>query len=363
MTTFAEYHSELRAVARAMLAGASPLNRGGAGSEPADWGAISRSGWLALEVPEELDGTGATFAEVAVVLGEMGATATRSSYLGSAVLGIGALKELWAGEDRDDLLRRAGSGRLTLAVALATDDPGPSPAPFRLERSATGLRLHGGAAFVPDAAGADRVLVLARDSGQPVVVVADRDDPGLSVSAVEVTDPTRRVASVTADGAPVAESALWRFTGEADEVAWRLFDRAALAVACDSLGLAEAMMNATVDYARARHQFGRPIGSFQAVKHACADMLVEVSVGRELVAAAIAAVADGEADSGLAVARAKSYVCDAAVGVAGKAMQLHGGIGYTWESGVHVYLKRALFNRAWFGSPGWHRRRLAARYG
>ena len=140
-----------------------------------------------------------------------------------------------------------------------------------------------------------------------------------------------------------------------------LHDRAALAVACDSLGLAEAMLAATVDYAKTRTQFGRPIGSFQAVKHACADMLVQISVARSLVHDAVnAVVADTDPDT--AVAMAKSYTCAAAVDIVGKALQLHGGIGYTWESGIHVYLKRATFNRSLFGSPAAHRHRLAQRY-
>jgi alkylation response protein AidB-like acyl-CoA dehydrogenase len=123
------------------------------------------------------------------------------------------------------------------------------------------------------------------------------------------------------------------------------------------------MLEATVAYAGARHQFGRPIGSFQAVKHACADMLVQVRVSEQLVSNAVVAVADGDPDGWVAASMAKSYACAAAVDVAGKAMQLHGGFGYTWESGLHTYLKRAALNRSLFGSPGAHRRRLATRYG
>jgi alkylation response protein AidB-like acyl-CoA dehydrogenase len=142
----------------------------------------------------------------------------------------------------------------------------------------------------------------------------------------------------------------------------RLLDRAAVAVACDSLGLSEAMLAATVAYAKVRHQFGRAIGSFQAVKHACADMQVAIAVSRQLVSAAVEAVAEDRADAAVAAAMAKSYTCAAAVDVVGKAMQLHGGIGYTWESGIHVYLKRAALNRALFGSPAAHRKELAKRY-
>ena len=122
------------------------------------------------------------------------------------------------------------------------------------------------------------------------------------------------------------------------------------------------MLSATVGYAKVRQQFGRPIGSFQAVKHACADMLVSISVSRQLVEAAVQAIAEEHPDAGVAAAMAKSHACAAAVDIAGKAMQLHGGIGYTWESGIHVYLKRAALNRSLFGSPAAHRKELAKRY-
>jgi alkylation response protein AidB-like acyl-CoA dehydrogenase len=199
--------------------------------------------------------------------------------------------------------------------------------------------------------------MLATDaSGADVAVAAE----GLTVTPQPVLDETRRVATVTADGIEVAEPL--RFAGSSRPV----LNRAAVAVACDSLGLAEAMLAATVSYAQTRQQFGRPIGSFQAVKHACADMLVKVSVARALVREAVEAVVavagpDGS-DADAAVAMAKSYTCGAAVDVVGKAMQLHGGIGYTWESGIHVYLKRAVFNRSLFGSPAAHRQHLAQRY-
>ncbi len=142
----------------------------------------------------------------------------------------------------------------------------------------------------------------------------------------------------------------------AEEQLRKLVERAALAVACDSLGVAQTMLDTTVAYTGVRQQFGRPIGSFQAVKHACADMLVTIAVARQLVNAAIAL------PEPRAVSMAKAYVTEAAVEVAGKAMQLHGGIGYTWESGVHVYLKRAALNRSLFGSPAEHRAKVSARY-
>jgi alkylation response protein AidB-like acyl-CoA dehydrogenase len=349
---------------------------------------LGASGWLGLEVPESLDGAGATFAEVAVILTEMGRAATCSPYLGAIVGGVGALTELAPGAGRDELLREAAAGE-ALPVAVLADgsadaiwadvevaDAGAADAgaaevvgdgrvvgaPFRLERTPGGLRLHGRASFVPDAADASRLLVVALDPGGEAVLVDSRPGPfGIRVVDQPVVDATRRLAEVVADGAAVPEASVWRFCDPHAAVG-RLLDRAAVAVACDSLGLSEAMLDATVAYAGVRRQFGQPIGSFQAVQHACADLLVAVSVARELVWSAVALLAARAPGVGVAASMAKAHASGLAVDAAGKAMQLHGGIGYTWESGIHVYLKRAALNRSLFGSPAAHRRRLAARY-
>ena len=314
---FEEFHEELRSVAGDLLA----KDRG------VEWSVLVDAGWVGLEVPEQLGGAGATFAEVAVICEEIGRAASISSYLGSAVLAVGALKALRPSDTRDRLLSDVASGTVRVAVALEPFD------------------------FVPDADGADRLLVLTNDGiAEPSVTVAPRP----------VVDETRRLATVTVDGREVSE--VLRFAGDPQTAVRRLVDRAAVAIACDSLGLSEAMLSATVAYAKVRNQFGRPIGSFQAVKHACADMQVAIAVSRQLVSAAVEAVAEDRPDAGVAVAMAKSHACSTGVEVAGKAMQLHGGIGYTWESGIHVYLKRAALNRSLFGSPAAHRRQLAQRY-
>jgi alkylation response protein AidB-like acyl-CoA dehydrogenase len=240
---------------------------------------------------------------------------------------VGTLNTLQPSDTRDRLLKDVALGAVRLAVAVESTE------------------------FVPDAEGADAVLVLV-DGG---VAVAN-----LTVTPQPVLDESRRLATVSADGVEVSE--ILRFEGDGAAAARHLRERAAVAVACDSLGLSEAMLSATVSYAKVRHQFGRAIGSFQAVKHACADMFTTISVSRQLVSAAVDAVAEGRPDAGVAVAMAKSYACGAAVDIVGKAMQLHGGIGYTWESGIHVYLKRAALNRSLFGSPAAHRKELAKRY-
>ncbi|NKZ12458.1 acyl-CoA/acyl-ACP dehydrogenase [Mycolicibacterium septicum DSM 44393] len=343
MSEFSELHDELRSVAADLLA-----------KDTIDWPLLISAGWVGLDASEEAGGAGATFAEVAVICEELGRAAAATGYLGGAVLAIGALNALQPNESRDALLQAVVAGNTRAALAL----PGAGePAPFDLATTRLGWRVHGRAAFVPDAAGARRLLLPARDAdGVAVLVDVAAEAPGLTVTEQPVLDETRSLATVTAEGVEVDEDAVWRFDGEPEAGLVALTERAALAVACDSLGVAQAMLDTTVSYTGVRRQFGRPIGSFQAVKHACADMLVRISVARQLVNAAIAE------PTPLTVSMAKANATEAAVEVAGKAMQLHGGIGYTWESGVHVYLKRAALNRSLFGSPAEHRARIAARY-
>jgi alkylation response protein AidB-like acyl-CoA dehydrogenase len=355
---FSEARVELRAVARDLLGKADC-------GAAVDWRLLADAGWLGLDAPAAVDGAGATFAEVAVILEELGRAAASGPYLGAVVLGVGTLRLLEAIPTRDELLRSSIAGTTVPAAALTAGvgDTAAASVPFRVERSAGSLRLHGSAGFVPDAAEADHLLLLALDpDGTPVVAHVAPGTRGLDVAAQPVLDTTRSLGVVTADDVAVTETSLLRFGGDPRAAAGQLLDRAAVGLACDSLGLSEAMLDTTVGYVRMREQFGRPLGSFQAVKHACADMLVQISVARQLVSAAVVQLASGEPEAGVAASMAKSYACTAAVQVAGAAMQLHGGIGYTWESGIHVYLKRALLNRSLFGSPAAHRKRLAARY-
>jgi alkylation response protein AidB-like acyl-CoA dehydrogenase len=366
LAELAEIREELRAVARDLL------GQAGAAAAPG-WEQLAAAGWLGLEVPDELGGAGVTFAEVAVIARELGRAAARTPYLGAIVLGAGALLAAAPGGARDALLAQAAAGE-EVPVALVAEG-----AAFQLTRPAKGGEertvLHGHGPFLPDVAQASRLLILAhrsgtgrdraeRGPGEPVLVVLTPDTPGLRVTPQPVLDETRSLAEVSADGVAVPPESVWSFAGDPHAAVRRLRDRGAVALACDSLGVAEAMLDATVSYAKVRQQFGRPIGSFQAVKHACADLLVQVTVARELVAAAVTALAEEREpdEAGAAASMAKSYASAMAVDVAGKAMQLHGGVGYARESGVHAYLKRAALNRDLFGSPAAHRAQLAARY-
>jgi alkylation response protein AidB-like acyl-CoA dehydrogenase len=346
MSDLAELHDELRGVARAALA-----------RPDADWRRYADAGWLGLEVPDALGGAGATFAEVLVVAEELGRAAADSAFLGTVVLGVGALALADGGAGRDELLAAVAAGEATVAVAGGPLGHGAGTAPFVLDRSEGAARLSGRATFVADATRADQLLLVARDGDQQLLVAVPQGAPGLAVDARPVLDVTRALADVEADALVVDSALAWPLPADG---LGRLADRAALAVAADSLGLAEAMLAATVAYAKERVQFDRPIGSFQAVKHACADLLVAVTVGRELLQAAVDAHLTEDPDGPRLASMAKAQLGDAGVDVVGVALQLHGGIGYTWESGIHRYLKRALLNRSLFGSSRAHRGRVTA---
>ena len=364
---FAEFHDELRTVARELL--------GRAGDTAVEWSALAGAGWPGLEVPDEFDGTAATFAEVAILLEEIGRATARTPYPAVAPTGIGVLCSLEPTTRRDVVLCETVAGTARPVAVLAgntvpaaggetacagTGDIVPT---FESVQTGEAILLSGSADFVPDAPSATVLLIPARAAGGAVgVALVEPGTAGLQITGQPVVDETRSLGKVTALDVALAPQSFVPFTPGAVHPLRHLYDRAALAVACDSLGVAAAMLDATVDYTRVREQFGRPVGSFQAVKHACADMLVESSIARQLVTAALTAMATGAPDSSRSVSMAKSFTGEAAVRIAGDAMQLHGGIGYTWESGIHRYLKRATLNRSLYGSPADHRRELGAGY-
>ncbi len=320
---FEEFHDELRSVAGDLLAKDGEVG----------WPLLVDAGWTGLEVSDDLGGAGATFGEVAIVCEEMGRAASTNSYLGSAVLAVGVLNALQPSGIRDALLSDVASGTGRVAVALE---------PFE---------------FVPDAEGADRLLVVTTDAdGTPIVV----DTAGVTVTPQPVVDETRRLAAVSVDG--IEPGNVLRFDGD-PEAASRPATRSRgggrrlrqpRTERGDAVG--DGVLREGPQPVRSADRFFSG-GQARLRRHARADL-----VSRQLVGAAVEAIAHDAEDAGVAASMAKSYACTAAVDIAGKAMQLHGGIGYTWESGIHVYLKRAALNRSLFGSPAAHRKRLSQRY-
>ncbi|MFI0483414.1 acyl-CoA dehydrogenase family protein [Actinomadura sp. 9N215] len=351
-----EEQRELRQALRRFFAERSPsgevrrLMETAEGYDPGMWTLMAEQlGLQGLAIPAEHGGAGYGMRELAVVFEEMGRAVVCAPFLAT----VTAAAALEAGDGGHDLLPGVADGSTIATLAVAEDDGRWDPGAVRTVFEDGVLR--GGKRFVLDGHVADLVLVAARD-GDGVGLFAVTGEAGLVREPVPTLDQTRKLARVGLDGVAA------RRVGGAEAVA-RALDVAAVALAAEQLGGAQKALDMTVEYAKVRHQFGRPIGSFQAVKHRCADMFVLVESARSAVLNA-AAVADGNPD-GLpaAAALAKAYCSDAFFHTAGEAIQLHGGIGFTWEHDAHLYFKRAQGSRQLFGAPDRHRERLAAMAG
>jgi alkylation response protein AidB-like acyl-CoA dehydrogenase len=305
---------------------------------------FTTDGWFAVGSPEDLGGQGGGFVELTLAAEELGrAVAPASAWLGS-MLAVPALA--MAPDAAKELL---ADGVTTVLAVPGEQVPAPQTG---VTQDADGLR-----GTVPAVLGADRarrLLVPARDSGGLTLNLVDVDSAGVAVRRRQLTDGTRTVADVELSGATGIA-----IPADAGEMLTAAAQRAAVLVAADSLGVAARVLDMTVEYSKQRHQFGVPIGSFQAVKHAAAEMLVQVEAARSIVYLAAASIEDGHPDAALHTAAAKAQVTARVAELADTALTLHGAIGYTWEHDLQLYYKRAKLNRQLFGSPEAWNERLA----
>lgn len=359
-----EPREELQAVARKMLDAESPplrvrsvVDQPG-GFDPELWLTMADLGWLGVAVPEQLGGTGGSFADLAVVLTELGRHVVPSPFFSTVVLGANALLHDGGGRAAGELAELM-SGRLIIAFVTGQVARGGGPV---LESTGGGHRLVGTAPWVADADVAHLLVVAARHREDPKAVSLIRVPvaaAGIDIQVLPSIDSTRRLCRVQFEGVAVGRDCVLGELGRGGTVLDWLTDKAAAALAADCLGGAERVLEMTVEYAKNRVQFGRPIGTFQAIKHRCADILVMVEASRAAVEAAAESspVAPGGFSPEAAIA--KSYAGDAYALIAREGIQLHGGIGFTWEHDLHLYFKRAKLNQVWYGDSAWHRRRLA----
>jgi alkylation response protein AidB-like acyl-CoA dehydrogenase len=377
---YSEAEDDLRQTVRAFLAErcqpADVLARTESSEtyDPGLWHALAADlGCGGLLIPEPAGGAGASYREAAVVAEETGRSVAPVPYLGSAVVATAALiaaagPEPAADPDRKLLGSLAdGTVAATLAVpfesAPDSDLPcsvrvtGPPPDGPSAGGPAAGgsARLTGTAARLADALPADVLLVPA--DGVPYGLYAvDAHADGVTRSPAISLDSTRQLCDLTLEAVPARRIA----AGDAAVAAVRAaLSAGAAMLAAEQLGLAERCLEMTVGYARERRQFARPIGSFQAIKHRLADLYVLVAQARAVARYAAACLAEGSPDAPVAVAMAKAYCGEAAVKAAEECVQLHGGIGFTWEHPAHLYLKRAKSGSIAFGTPDRHRATLA----
>ncbi len=364
MTTTADDLSAFRATAQDYLKDASSPERVRLAMEsddildPSFNTSMAEMGWFGIEVPSALDGSDGGFAELAVVLEVMGANATVSPFVATSVLCIGALLHSTSSRPAQRWLPALATGE-SLGTAALGEVFGGGIA-LTATRNGSGYSLAGVTRYVLDARSADIIVVIADEAdGTRVAIALEMDVAGLSVSPMRLTDATRHMDQVTLDDVQANDADVLARGADAEQLISVLVNRASVAVALDSVGLCTRLIAMTTAYAKQREQFGRAIGSFQAVKHQLADMLVQTEAAQVLTADAVSFIAQPRGAADVAASMAKEYAVVVGSEVAGASLQLHGGIGYTWEHDLHIYLKRAKLNLALFGDVHWHRLRIA----
>jgi alkylation response protein AidB-like acyl-CoA dehydrogenase len=341
---YSEVEEDLRASLRAILADRAPWQRVlarteyGRTTDAALWRALAADlGVAGLAVPEDLGGAGASWREAAVAAEELGAAVAPVPWLGSCMATAALLS---AGEDRE-LVRAVASGESTAVLAV------PLAAPDRPSVTVSGDRLSGRVEGVADALTAGTLLVAA--GGGLFAVEAAQ----VSVTPVVSLDMTRQLADLELAGVR------GRRVGGRDALRAGVRAGAAL-LACEQLGIAARCLEMTVEYVKTRHQFGRPVGSYQGLKHRLADLWVGVTQARAVARYAAGCLADDDADTPVAVAVAQAHCGPVAVRAAEECVQMHGGIGFTWEHPAHLYLKRAKADSVALGTAARHRADLAS---
>ena len=327
-------------------------------------GRMAELGWTGLIVPESHGGTGLGMLDMALLLEEIGRAVVPGPFFESSVLATTALRRASAAL-RKRWLPAIAAGEAVGTVALLEESERLDGAGVtaKAKKLKDGYRLDGAKMFVPSATVADFLVAPFRSSGKGdegiTLFLVPRDTPGMAITPLETLDLTRRVFQVDFRDARVPSAAVVGGEGKGWPLVREILAAGAVGLAADSLGGAERLLEMSVEYSKVRQQFGRPIGSFQALKHIAAEMIAEIEPARSLVWYAAYCLDREPKQAPRAVAMAKSHLSDVYSRVANRALQMHGGIGFTWEHDLHFWFKRAAFNRSSFGDPGLHRRHLA----
>lgn len=358
----------LRDAARGLLAQrwSSDAMRAAVDQPPASipselWSELAALGWVGIAISEDAGGSGADIMTAAVLAEETGRALLPGPFL-SCVASAAALDRSDSEQLRKSLLPDlvSGASRVTLAIESPGLTWGPSGSSVLAARQGGEWVLDGITAFVPDAEAADTLLIAARnpDAGTVRLFAAPADTSGITVTPMRRLDG-QSVSEVRLSGVHLSTDAP---VGEGEDgvrVLNEIYDIWTVLLAADLLGTMQRALEITVAYAKERVQFDRPIGSFQAVSHPLANVLMDAEIGRSLLYGACLALDEGRDDAAALVSAAKAWTSDAAVRATETAIQLHGGIGYTWELDLHLYLRRARCNAVTLGDADHHRDRLA----
>jgi len=331
------------------------------------WMKLAEQGWLGLIYPEEYGGSDLGFVDLTVLMEEMGRCVMPGPFFSTVLLGGLAILEAGSPEQKKEWLPKiaAGQAKATLALTEPNARWDAAGVTVTAKEGKGGFVLNGTKLFVPDAHLADVSVVVARtaegkspEDGVSLFLVP-KGTKGVEVKLLPTMDQTRKLCEVTLKDAAVPAGALLGTKGGAWPTLARVLQRATVALCAEMCGGAQRVLDMTTEYAKIRVAFGKPIGTYQGVKHKAADMLVDIENAKSLTYYAAWAADENSSETALATSMAKAYVSDAYRKVSATGIQLHGGIGFTWEHDLHLYFKRAKSSEFTFGDATYHRERVA----
>jgi alkylation response protein AidB-like acyl-CoA dehydrogenase len=367
---FSEEQEMLRQSARALLEKECPssvvrkLMEDERGFDPALWKKMAELGWLGLVIPEQYGGGGLSYVDLVLIMEEMGRVVLPSPFIWTVMVAE-AIKRAGSDHHKSQLLPKIAAGELIATIADLEPAAVWSPAGIAMtaRNAGTGYVLDGTKMFVNDGHIADCILVAARtgESGEHGITLfaLDRQRAGIAVTRLITMDQTRKLAEVKFNGVKAEAGDVVGAPGNGWKTLAEIIDRGKVMIAGEMMGAAQKVLEMTVDYAKVRVQFGRPIGSFQAVQHKCANMMIDVEGAKSAAYYASWAVSNEVAEAALAAALAKAAASDAFRRVSAEGIQLHGGIGFTWDHDMHLYFKRAKSAEFTFGDANWNRELVA----
>lgn len=325
------------------------------------WNKLVEQGWTGLIFSEDAGGLGLSLVELAVAFEEMGRALVPGEFLSTVALSGPLVERAGTPDHHSRYLQAISEGRSRATVALLEDSANWDIDAIKLQATETGeaVELTGKKLFVTDAEVADFIITPARSGSELLLAIVDRNSQGLAINPMPSIDGTRNLSEVVFDKVAVAKADILARGDRARQALQHAVDVATLALAAEMVGGMQWTLDAAVEYAKTRKQFGKPIGQFQAIQHHCANMLLMTESARSAVYYAAWVMASDEAESRLAVSIAKMYASDACREVGNLGVQVHGGIGFTWDEAVHFYYKRAKASEIMFGDATYHRERIA----
>ena len=371
---FSEQQDLLRASARQFLERECPpdvvrrLSDDPQGDSADLWQKMAELGWMGLVLPETYGGSGLSFVDLTILMEEMGRVLLPAPFFSSVALGALTLLETGSDEQRQQMLPRLVRGEANICVALLEADGRYDPRGISMRASIRGNRatLNGTKLFVADAQASDYVICVARtrrgrdpESGVSLFLL-DMTSPGITCTPLIGMDQTRRLYELSFARVNVSLEAMLGGRDTAWPSLQQALDKATVALCAEMVGGAEKAMEMCVDYGKTRVQFGRQIGGFQAVKHKIADMKVRVENAKSVVYYAAWALDSDAPEASRAASMAKAYCSEMYTRVTADGVQVHGGIGFTWDHNMHLYFKRAKSSEVFLGNATWHRERTAA---